>query len=98
MLHRSPRRAEARLFVALAAGAALLAATAVAGSWSIVGTTFPGFVVWDDLVVVALGRPAWPGIRAGVPFRSRVVRVDDAPVARRADMERLVRTAPPGTE
>jgi signal transduction histidine kinase len=97
MLHRFPRRADARLFVALATVGLLLAAVAVAGSLGAIGRVFPGFVVWDDLVVVALGRPSWTGVRADVPFRTRVVGVDDVRVDTRSELTKLVAAAAAGT-
>jgi hypothetical protein len=84
MLSRFPRRADAATFVAAIVSAIVLGTLAVAGSLTHVGRTFPGFVVWDDLVVVALGRPTWTGVAAGVPYRSRVVRVATRSTARRA--------------
>lgn len=97
MLHRFPRRADARLFLALAAAGVVLGVVAIGGSLSAIGRVFPGFVVWDDLVVVALGRPGWTGMRADVPFRTRVAGVDDVPVANRSELSGLVSTAPAGT-
>ncbi len=96
MLSRFPRRADAVAFLAAVASALVLGTFAVVGSLSHVGRAFPGFVVWDDLVVVALGRPTWTGVVADVPYRSRVVRVDDAAVARRADVQRVLDAAPAG--
>lgn len=97
MLTRFARRADAALFVALTVAATVLTAVAVAGSLAQVGRTFPGFVVWDDLVVVALGRPSWTGVAAEVPFRAQVVAVDERPVASRSELLALVGATPPGT-
>lgn len=97
MLSRFPRRADAALFVAAGLASALLAIVALAGSLGMIGRTFPGFVVWDDLVVVALGRPEWTGIRAGVPFRGLVTSVDGRTVEDRAALEAVVGAAPAGT-
>lgn len=97
MLSRFPRRADAVLFLALALGAAGIGMVAVAGSLARVGTTFPGFLVWDDLVVVALGRPEWTGMQAHVPFRTRVAEVDGAMIGTRGDLEAVVGGTPAGT-
>ncbi len=97
MLSRFPRRADAAAFVAAVVAAIVLGTLAVGGSLAHVGRTFPGFVVWDDLVVVALGQPTWTGVAADVPYRSRVVTVDDTAVARRADLDRVLAAAPAGT-
>ena len=96
MLERFSRRADARLFVAVTVAAALLGGIAVAGSLGYVGKTFPGFLVWDNALTVAVGRPAWTGIRAGVPFRARVVEVDGRPVASRDALHAVLGEAPPG--
>src|SRR5262245_10895706 len=97
MLSRFPRRADAQLFLAVALAASVLAGLAVAGSVAAVGRTFPGFIVWDNLVVVALGRSTWPGMQAAVPYREHVVAVDDVPVTTRAELERIVQATPPRT-
>lgn len=96
MLKRFPRPADAWLFVAAAGLAAVLGGAAVAASFGTVGRTFPGFVVWNNLVVAALGRPSWTGIAAGVPFRNRVIRVDGVDVRTRGDVETVVAAAGPG--
>ena len=97
MLDRFRRRADARLFVAVALVTTALGAAAVLDSLLHVGRTFPGFVVWKNLVVVALGRPGWTGVAAQVPFRDHVIAVDGAVVGTRAELSRVVAAAPPGT-
>ncbi|HYV57062.1 MAG TPA: hypothetical protein VE911_05940, partial [Candidatus Nitrosopolaris sp.] len=96
MLGRFPRRADAWLFLLLSLGGLLLSTTAIVGSLDHVGRPFPGFVVWDNLVVVALGRAEWTGLRAQVPFRAQVTRVDGQAVASRSALYDIVRAAPPG--
>lgn len=97
MLSRFPRRADAAAFLVAALLGIGLGGAAVVGSLGAVGRTFPGFVVWDDLVVVALGRPGWTGVAAGVPYRGRLVAVDGATARARSDVLTAVRAAPPGT-
>src|SRR5262245_22963995 len=97
MLSRFTRRADARLFLGLGVAGAVLALVAIAGSLTFVGRTFPGFIVWDNLVMVALERPSWPGGTAGVPFRARVAAVDGTAVATRGELLRVVDGTPPGT-
>lgn len=97
MLRRFARPADAVVFVGLALAAAVLSTIAVVGSLAEVGRTFPGFVVWDDLIVVALGRPTWTGLAAGVPFRGHVATVDDHAVADRTALLDVVRATPRGT-
>ena len=97
MLTRFRRPADALLFAAVAVMAGLLGTAAVVGSLRHVGRTFPGFVTWNNLVVVALGRSRWSGVTADVPYRDRVTTVDGAAVATRAELERLVGASRPGT-
>lgn len=96
MLKRFARPADAWLFVALVLASAALSLTAVAGSLARVGRVFPGFVVWDDLMVAALGPSEWTGVAARVPYRAHVVAVDGRPVATRADVDAILRPAGPG--
>ena len=91
-----PRRADAFLFWFLSAAALALSAVSVAGSLAQVGRTFPGFVVWNNLFVPALGRPNWNGIRAGIPFRVRLAAMDGRPVSDREGVWAIVRSAPLG--
>ena len=97
MLARFRRPADARLFLAVGLITTLLGGAATLGSLQHVGRTFPGFVVWKNLVVVALGRAGWSGVAAEVPYRDRVAAVDGTPVHTRADVDRLVAAEPPGT-
>jgi len=97
MLARFRRPADARLFLAVGLITTLLGGAATLGSLQHVGRTFPGFVVWKNLVVVALGRAGWSGVAAEVPYRDRVAAVDGTPVHTRADVDRLVTAEPPGT-
>lgn len=85
-MSRFPRRADAAIFSVLALGCALGVLVAVGGSLAQLGRIFPGFVVWDNLVVVAIGPRTWTGIAADVPFRARVTAVDDRPVASRREL------------
>jgi len=68
MLGRFPRRADAWLFLVLSLGGLLISTTAVVGSLAHVGRRSPASIVWDNLVVVALGRAEWTGLAAHVPF------------------------------
>jgi signal transduction histidine kinase len=97
MPSRFPRRRDAALFVAAALFAATLTGVVVGGSLGTIGRTFPGFVVWDNLVVVALGRATWTGLEARVPFRGVLTTVDGRRVAERDELLRIVESTPPGT-
>lgn len=97
MLSRFSRREDAGLFLALSLLASAIVAATVAVSASRVGRIFPGFVTWDNLTVVALGRPDWTGSAAGVPPRARLATVDGRPVADRADVDAAIAGDRPGT-
>src|SRR5262249_43825477 len=88
MLSRFSRRTEAAAFVTMALTGAVLLLLVTVGSLRLVGRTFPGFLVWDDLVVSALGRPQWTGVEAQVPVRSVVTTVDGQQVNDRAALMR----------
>lgn len=97
MLSRFPRRRDAWAFIGLGSLAMTLSLMSVLASLAFVGKTFPGFLVWDNLVVVSLGRPDWTGVRAGLPFRPRVVAIDGVPIASSAALLATVRASPAGT-
>ena len=90
------RRADAALFSALVVVCVVGVLTSLAGSIAQVGRIFPGFVVWDNLVVVAVGPRTWTGIVAEVPFRAHVVAVDGVPVTSRSQVLAIVRAAGAG--
>lgn len=58
---------------------------------------WPGFAVWSNLVVPAIGTDDWPGIRAGIPLRSVLVAADGEPLRDAAQLRALVARRPPGT-
>jgi signal transduction histidine kinase len=96
-MSRFPRRADATVFTALVLVCVLGVVTALVGSVAQVGRIFPGFIVWDNLVVVVVGSRTWTGIVADVPFRARVTRVDGRDVATRGALLDVVEAAPEGT-
>ncbi len=96
MLSRFSRREDAGLFLALSLLALAIVAATVAVSTSRIGRIFPGFVTWDNLTVVALGRPDWTGSVAEVPPRARLATVDGRPVADRADVDAAIAGDRPG--
>ncbi len=58
---------------------------------------YPGFFLWENGFVPALGRMSDPAVHAGLRYLSRVVAVDGVAVADRAEVERIVRAAPAGS-
>ena len=67
------RRAAAGLAVAI-----LVICTFNSLLW--INRPFPGFFVWPNLFVPAVGGPDWTGYTAGVPYESRLTTVDDEPL------------------
>ena len=61
-----------------------------------IGAPSPGFLVWENLVVPALGGRDWPGSRAGVPLRSVLVAVDGLPVVDASQLRTALRARPLG--
>jgi len=62
-----------------------------------VGRVHPGFFLWQNGFVPAIGVIDDAAARAGLRYQSRLVAVDGRPVADRAAVEALVRAQPIGT-
>ena len=98
MLERFPTRAQKLVFTALLALFAAAIAVAIASTATLVGRTSPGFVVWRNLVVPSIGADDWPGMQAGVPMRTVLRTVDDAPVTGAAELRRRIGAPAGGNE
>jgi two-component system sensor histidine kinase HydH len=72
-------------------------AIVLADSLARVGQTFPGFMVWDNGMLVAFQQNDWTGIRADMPTYGRVLEVDGVAYVDREDMFGRVAARPPGT-
>jgi len=71
-----------KLVATLALALALLAGFVVRDSSRLVGRAFPGFLIWDNGILVALHTSEWSGARAGLPLNGgRILAVDGAPFA-----------------
>lgn len=79
----------------LVAGGLLL--TVVSDSSRMVGRTFPGFLIWDNGMLLAFHDADWTGISAGLPTYGRIVEVDGAPFQDRASLMDLASRRPLGT-
>ena len=97
MLDRFETWAEKAVFLGLHALFLLALCVTLASVRTQLGKPAPGFVVWQNLVVPAIGTPSWPGSRAGVPLRTVVTAVDGTPVDSAPALRRLVRAVPVGT-
>jgi len=89
-------RSERLVFVALAAVLLGLCVLTVASAATQIGATWPGFVVWRNLVVPAIGGPDWPGGEANVPQRRVVASVDGVDVTTAGELRAHVRAEPVG--
>jgi signal transduction histidine kinase len=78
------------VFSVLALACVVGIVAAVGGSLAQLGRIFPGFVVWDNLVVVAVGPRTWTGIAADVPFRAWVTAIDGRTVSSRRALAEAV--------
>lgn len=79
-------------FALTAAGAVAIVVICTFNSLLWLNRPFPGFFLWPNLFVPAVGGPDWTGYLAGVPFESRLVAVDDEPVESAAEVYRTIRS------
>jgi signal transduction histidine kinase len=94
VLERFETLAERAFFVGLVVAAVLAVLASVASVGSQIGTPSPGFVVWQNLVVPAIGAIG-PGV--SVPQRTVLVAVDGTTVRDAAALRARVRAVPAGT-
>jgi signal transduction histidine kinase len=85
-------------FVAAAAIAFTIALVCTFNSLLWMNRPFPGFFVWRNLFVPAVGGPTWTGYQADVPYEWRLVTVDDEPVQSAREVYGTVRQEDPGEE
>jgi len=72
---------------------------ALQGSAALIGRGFPGFVVWDNGVLVSFHRPTWTGPQAELPFRSGIiVAVDGKPFSGASALREHAARLGPGVE
>lgn len=92
MLSHFETRAERWTFVGLALLLAALSVATVVSAATQIGQTWPGFVVWRNLVAPAISGPGW----AGSPRREVVQWVDDEKVGDARELRHHVRDEPSG--
>ncbi|HZR84173.1 MAG TPA: ATP-binding protein [Candidatus Binatia bacterium] len=95
MLSHFETRAQKAVFAMLAFALVALLGLTIASAATRAGATWPGFVVWRNLVTPAIGGPDWPGNRAGIPLRSILVAVDGVPVSNASELRAIVERAGP---
>lgn len=75
-----------------------LAVVSVCGFNSVlsIGRPFPGFFVWENLFVPAIGASTWSGVRSGLPYHSWLVSADGRPLATAGDLGDVLHGKGPG--
>ncbi|MFN2427541.1 MAG: ATP-binding protein [Candidatus Binatia bacterium] len=56
-----------------------------------VGRAFPGFFVWENLFVPAIGASTWSGVRAGLPYHSWLLSADGTELHDAGDLATVLR-------
>lgn len=94
----SPSRLHAPGAWRVAAASLALVLVSVCGFNSVlpIGRPFPGFFVWENLFVPAIGASTWSGVRSGLPYHSWLVSADGRPLAKAADLQEVLRGRTPG--
>ena len=82
---------------AAAAIAAVIILTCTLNSLRWVNRPFPGFLLWENLLVPAVGDTDWTGYKAGVPFQSRLTAVNGQAVTSAEEVYRMAADRPVGT-
>lgn len=62
-----------------------------------IGSPFPGFFVWENGFVPAVGLPNWSGAKAGLGYHWWIEGVDGRPLESVADIDAAVAAKPAGT-
>ena len=86
-----------RVFWGAAGAASIVILLCALNSVRWLNRPFPGFFVWENLFVPAVGDTDWTGYRAGVPFQTRVVAMDGRHVATAGELYAAVDRMPVGT-
>ena len=55
-----------------------------------IGAPFPGFFVWENLFVPAIGASSWSGVRSGLPYHSWLLSADGVVLHDAGDLERVL--------
>lgn len=80
-----------------AALAAAIILTCTFNSLRWINRPFPGFFLWENLLVPAVGDTDWTGYEAGVPVQSRLTAVNGQAVTSANEVYRLAAGLPVGT-
>lgn len=95
---QATRRTSWRVACAVATALATLVVT-VCGYEAVarVGRPFPGFFVWENGFVPAVGLPSWSGAASGIEYHSWVAAVNGRPFESADDLDAVVADSPAGT-
>ncbi len=100
---RQPARPSAsRLFapglwrVAVATAALVIVSICGFNSLHGIGRPFPGFFVWENLFVPAIGASSWSGVASGLPYHSWLESADGKPLRDAGDLEAVLASKQPG--
>jgi signal transduction histidine kinase len=97
VLERFETSTEKAFFLGLCATFVLGVAVAIASVRTQIGVASPGFVVWQNLIVPAIGAIGPSPEAAAVPQRTVVTSVDGAPLRDARALRERVRSVPAGT-
>ncbi|MFN2377459.1 MAG: sensor histidine kinase [Candidatus Binatia bacterium] len=61
-----------------------------------IGRPFPGFFVWENLFVPAIGASSWSGVRSGLPYHCWLLSADGTRLENAADLEEVLSAKLPG--
>jgi len=81
----------------LAAAASLVVALCGYSALARVGAPFPGFFVWQNGFVPAVGTAAWSGVASGLEYHSWIEAVGGSPLGSVDEIQRAVASAPAGS-
>ncbi len=84
------------ILAVLGALSTVLFAVIVLDSARLVGRAFPGFLIWDNGMLLAFHDSSWTGVQAGLPTYGRLLAVDGSPFVDRASLLSQVSSRPTG--
>lgn len=76
--------------VAIATVALVVVSVCGVNSVQPIGRPFPGFFVWENLFVPAIGASSWTGVRSGLPYHSWLLSADGVPLEAAGDLEKVL--------
>ncbi|MFQ5514979.1 MAG: ATP-binding protein [Myxococcota bacterium] len=85
------------LLVLIAVAATLIVGICSLNSLERIGRVFPGFFVWENLFVPAVGEPHWTGVASGVRYQSWLVEMDGKPLRDGREMAQRIPGRSAGT-